>query len=338
MKKVLSQEEIDAVFQGAASTEAARQAQAQTEVATFDFHRLDRLPKSQLQSLHQIHENFVRSLASSLSAYLRSYVALNLVSLEQISYSEFLEGLASPTCIAYLGLSPYDGTAVLELSNNLVFGLLELLLGSKGKASAPVNRKITDIEKKLVQTLLRVVLCDLSEAWKSVTDIAFSVQSLASEPTMLHVLSPAEAVIVIAVEMRVGAASGLMNLAIPSIFVKRLRHKFDQLQKVRKVEPTESDQYFVAQLIKDSKLTIEVHIPNGVISARTLVGLEPGEIIVLDHSLDREVSGLLNGKEKWFGNITAQGEKVAFEVSRCNRYNTPISYPDALLSPAVAVN
>ena len=315
MKKVLSQEEIDAVFQGAAAVETARQAQAQAEIAAFDFHRLDRLPKSQLQSLHQIHENFVRSLASSLSAYLRSYVALNLVSLEQISYSEFLEGLASPTCIAYLGLRPYDGTAVLELSNSLVFGLLELLLGSKGKASAPVNRKITDIEKKLVQTLLRVVLCDLSDSWKSVAQIAFSVQSLASEPTMLHVLSPAEAVIVIAVEVRVGATSGLMNLAIPSIFIKRLRHKFDQLQKVRKAESTESDQHFVAQLIQDSNLKIEVQIPNGVISARTLVNLELGEVIVLDHSLDREVSGLLNGKEKWHGNITAQGEKVAFEVS-----------------------
>ena len=246
MKKVLSQEEIDAVFQGAAVTEEARQAKSQAEVAAFDFHRLDRLPKSQLQSLHQIHENFVRSLASSLSAYLRSYVALNLVSLEQISYSEFLEGLASPTCIAYLGLQPYDGTAVLELSNNLVFGLIELLLGSKGKASAPVIRKITDIEKKLVQTLLRVVLRDLDEAWKSVVDIAFSVQSLASEPTMMYVLSPAEAVIVIAIEVRVGGSSGLMNLTIPSIFIKRLRHNFDQLQRVRKIEPKESDQNFVA--------------------------------------------------------------------------------------------
>jgi flagellar motor switch protein FliM len=333
MKKVLSQEEIDAVFQGATAAEPARQMQSQSEIAAFDFHRLDRIPKSQLQSLHQIHENFVRSLASSLSAYLRSYVALNLVSLEQISYGEFLEGLASPTCIAYLGLQPYDGKAVLELSNNLVFGLIELLLGSKGRASAPVNRKITDIEKKLVQTLLRVVLRDLSEAWKNVADIAFSVQSLASEPTILYVLSPGEAVIVIAVEVRVGAASGLMNLAIPSIFIKRLRHKFDQLQKIRKVESTESDQQFIAQLIQDSKLTLEVQIPNGVISAKALVGLEPGEVIVLDHPLDREVSGFLNGKEKWRGNVTVRGEKVAFEVSKPSRVSSSPAYPFALSTP-----
>jgi flagellar motor switch protein FliM len=335
MKKVLTQEEIDAVFQGA-TAESARQGNSQTDAASFDFHRLDRIPKSQLQSLNLIHENFVRSLASSLSAYLRSYVALNLVSLEQISYGEFLEGLSSPTCLAYLGLKPYDGTAVMELNNSLVFGLLELLLGSKGKASVPVNRKITDIEKKLVQTLLRVILRDLSEAWKNVADIFFSVQSLASEPTTVYVLSPAEAVIVIAVEMRVGGTSGLMNLAIPSIFIKRLRHKFDQLQRIRRAESTESDQSFIARLIQDSKLTLEVQIPKGVISAKTLVGLEPGEVIVLDHSLDREVSGFLNGKEKWRGNIMAQGDKVAFEVSKCIRVQSPAPYAAVLPETAAS--
>ena len=336
MKKVLTQEEIDAVFQGATVPESSRQGGAQSDGAAFDFRRLDRIPKSQLQSLNLIHENFVRSLASSLSAYLRSYVALNLVSLEQISYGEFLEGLASPTCIAYLGLNPYDGTAVLELNNNLVFGLLELLLGSKGKASVPVNRKITDIEKKLVQTLLRVILRDLGEAWRNVADVAFSVQSLASEPTTMYVLSPAEAVIVIAVEVRVGASSGLMNLAVPSIFIKRLRHKFDQLQKIRRAESTENDQHFIAQLLKDSKLTVEVQIPKGVISAKTLVGLELDEVIVLDHPIDREVSGFLNGKEKWRGNVMAQGDKVAFEVSKCIRASSstpcPVVLPETVAS------
>src|SRR3954467_9647103 len=115
MKRVLSQQEIDAVFEGSSEGTLGVSKDLQPDVSTFDFNRLDRISKSQLRALHLVHENFVRSLASSLSAYLRSYLALNLVSLEQISYSEFLEGLASPTCIAYIGLQPYDGTAVLEL-------------------------------------------------------------------------------------------------------------------------------------------------------------------------------------------------------------------------------
>ena len=312
MKRILSQEEIDAVFKGGGG-EATRD--GAPEATVFDFNRLDRIPKSQLQSLHLVHENFVRNLTSSLSAYLRSYVALNFVSLEQIPYAEFLEGVSTPTCIAYIGLSPYEGTGVLELSNNLVFGLLELLLGSKGRTIAPLQRQITDIEKKLVQTILKVVLRDLSEAWRSVAEIAFSVKSLASEPQGMHVLSPSEAVIVIAIEVRVGTTAGLMNLAIPSIFVKRLRQKLDQLQKIRRATPTARDQEHLAQLLQAAVLGFEAQIGGGTIQAQTLFDLKLDDVLILDHRLDREVHGLLNGNVKWSGNITSHGDRMGFSVA-----------------------
>ncbi len=313
MRKVLSQEEIDAVFKETAA-EAGHEPPP-PEAAPFDLSHLDRIPKSQLRALHMVHENFVRNLASSLSAYLRSYVALNLVSLEQISYSEFLDGLSFPTCIAYVGLSPYDGTAVLELNTTLMFTFMELLMGSKGRPSVAVQRKITDIEKSIMQTLLRVVLQDLSDAWKSVADVKFAVQSLASEPQLMHVLAPSEAVIVIAVDVRVGTISGLMNLAIPSIFIKRLRHKFDQLQQVRKIHKSLRDQALLAELMQDVELDFVASIDGGTIPARTLLEMEEGDVLLLDHPVDQPLTGTLNGDDKWHGNIILRRDKLVFEVA-----------------------
>jgi len=320
MKKVLSQEEIDAVFKGT-SADSGREPPP-PDVAPFDLSHLDRIPKSQLRALHLVHENFVRNLASSLSAYLRSYVALNLVSLEQISYSEFLDGLSFPTCIAYVGLSPYDGTAVLELNMTLMFTFLELLMGSKGRASLAVQRKITDIEKSIMQTLLRVVLQDLGEAWKSVADIKFAVQSLASEPQLMHVLAPTEAVIVIAVDVRVGTVSGLMNLAIPSIFIKRLRHKFEQLQQVRKAHASVRDQALLAELLQDVNLEFVASLDGGTIPTRTLLEIEEGDVLLLDHPIDQPLKGTLNGEDKWFGNIASRRDKLVFEVAERTDQNS----------------
>jgi flagellar motor switch protein FliM len=313
IKKELSQEEIDAVFQG--NQAEAKPEGAQAEIAVFDLSHLDRIPKSQLRALHMVHENFVRNLASSLSAYLRSYVALNLVSLEQISYAEFLEGLSFPTGIAYIGLSPYDGTAVLELSMSLMFTFMSVLMGSKGRTGAPMQRKITDIEKSIMQTLLRVVLLDLREAWRSVADIDFSVQSLASEPQLMHVLAPAEAVIVIAVDVRVGEVTGLMNLAIPSIFIKRLRNKFEQLQKVRKAHASESDHLIVAELLQDVGLEFKAYIDGGKIPAHMLADLEPGDVLMLDLNAEKPVKASVNGEAKWEGYIASVGENLVFEVA-----------------------
>lgn len=41
----------------------------------------------------------IRTLVSSLTAYLRSYISGNLISLEHVPYAEFLEVLPSPTCL-----------------------------------------------------------------------------------------------------------------------------------------------------------------------------------------------------------------------------------------------
>jgi flagellar motor switch protein FliM len=313
MKKELSQEEIDAVFSG--NRVEAKHDPPPEEVAAFDLSHLDRIPKSQLRALHMVHENFVRNLASSLSAYLRSYVALNLVSLEQISYAEFIEGVSFPTGIAYLGLSPYDGTAVLELSLSLMFTFMEVLMGSKGRSTGTLQRKITEIEKSIMTTLLRVILVDLREAWRAVADIDFTVQSLASEPQLMHVLAPSEAVIVIAVDVRVGEVTGLMNLAIPSIFIKRLRNKFEQLQRVKKAHSSGDDHLIVAEILQDVALDFRAYMDGGKISARTLIDLEPGDVLVLDHSADKPVRASLNGEPKWDGYIAALKDNLAFEVS-----------------------
>src|SRR5215472_4832103 len=105
---------------------------ASKKVQAYDFRRPDRIAKDQLRAIHLLHENFSRSLASSLSAYLRAYVAVNLVSVEQLAFMEFTQTLASPTCLVALSMHPFDGNAAIEISPSLAFPVLEMLLGGSG--------------------------------------------------------------------------------------------------------------------------------------------------------------------------------------------------------------
>ncbi len=310
MTSPLFQTDVDAAFGS-----VAEPAQKAPGIELFDVKKLDTIPKSQLQSLHMLHENFARNLASTLSAYLRSYVMLNMVSLEQLSYGDFLEGVSSPACIAYLGLHPFDGTAILDLNTNLVFRFLELLLGSKEQSTVSYQRKITDIEKRLMQTLLRIMLHDLQESWRSVAEIDFTVQSLASEPQLSYLLTPSEAMIVIAIEVRLGPTSGLMNLAIPAIFIKRLRNNFDELQRFRKINPSEDDQLHVAGLLQDVQLKFDVRLPGGLLSVRTLMDLKVGDVLTLDCPSHALCAALVNGREKWLGQVLSQNGHLAFQAS-----------------------
>ncbi len=127
MDRSLSQEEIDSVFRNLRGKD--RPEDVLKKAVPYDFRRPDRIAKDQLRAIHLLHDNFARNLASSLSAYLRAYVMVNLVSVEQLSFVEFSQCLPSPTCLVSLGMNPYEGNAVLEINSSLVFPILEMLLG-----------------------------------------------------------------------------------------------------------------------------------------------------------------------------------------------------------------
>jgi flagellar motor switch protein FliM len=240
---------------------------------------------------------------------------LNLVSLEQIPYGEFLEGLASPAYLAYISLHPYDGTAILEMNTNLVFRFVEILLGSKEQSYISVQRKITDIEKRLFKTILSVMLRELQQAWSSVVDVDFAVASLASENQLNYAQGTAEAMIVIGIEVRVGGTSGLMNLALPALFIKRLRKKFDQLEQIRRAEATESDQLLMGALLQNAEVDLNVQVSGGTVKAETLLNLSIGDVLILGESSEAPFRGFLNGRPQWFGEVLEQGTKLAFEIS-----------------------
>jgi flagellar motor switch protein FliM len=312
MTRQLSQQEIDAVFQNIQGRQAERA--GAKRAALFDFRRPDRIAKSQLRAIHQLHDNFVRNLVSSLSAYLRSYLIVNLVSVEQLSYSEFLECLPSPTCIASLGLKPYDGNAVLELNSSLIFPILEILLGGDGKLQFSSQREITEIEQVLLDGLFRLILRDLREAWKFVTQIDFSIENVETEPQFLQILAPTEAVVAVAIEIRIGDSIGMMNIAMPSIIIKMMRQKFDQQWSLRKSASTDPEQTRVLNLIRTSNLESEVLLAGPQLLLRDLMNLEEGDILSFEYPASRPLNMILNGETKYRGEMVNVGRRAAFRV------------------------
>src|SRR5580658_5112945 len=308
----LIQQEIDAVFQNTQARPADRA--GSKKAVPFDFRRPDRIAKSQLHAIHQLHDNFVRNLVSSLSAYLRSYLVINLVSVEQLSYSEFLECLPSPTCIASLGLKPYDGNAVLELNSSLIFPILEILLGGDGKLQFNSQREITEIEQVLLDGLLRLILRDLREAWTFVTPIDFTIENIETEPQFLQILAPTEAVVAVAIEIRIGDSIGMMNIAMPSIIIKMMRQKFDQQWTLRKTASTDQEQSRVLNLLRTAHLPSEVLLAGPQVRLRDLMKLEEGDVLSFQFPTDRPLDLMLNGRRKYRGEIVSAGYRAAFRV------------------------
>jgi flagellar motor switch protein FliM len=311
--RVLSQDEIDKVFRNLRESGSEPEA---VRAEAYDFRRPDRIPKDQLRGIHILHENFARSLASSLSAYLRAYVMANLVSVEQMSFREFAQYLPAPTYTVSLSMRPFEGFSVVEMNPSLVFPILEMLLGGTARTKTLMNREITEIEQSIMDDVLRIALQNLRAAWQNITRVDFALESHETDPALLQILAPTEALIAISMEIRIGEHSGMMNIGIPSIFVKMLHQKFEQQWSLRKSEMTDDDQLRVLRLIKPVDIALDARLQGPTITVDDLLRLEVGDVLAFDYAIERPVDLLLNGKLKYQGRLRNTGRRLALQIDK----------------------
>lgn len=306
----LSQEDIDALFSQAAAAGASRAAVAQR----YDFRRSDRIPKEQMRALRVVHDTFARGLSSSLSAYLRTYVTVNLISVEQLSFREFTTCLPAPTCIATMRVAPFEEAAILEINPTLAFPLIEVLLGGGKLKPVPIEREMTDIERQIFDSLLTLILQNLSLAWQSVARVEFSIESHETEPGLLHVLPQNEAIVSIATEIQIGETSGMMNIGVPSSIVKLLRQKFDQQWSSRRATIADEEGSRMLERIRDAGIRIDARLEDSTVAFADVLRLSPGDVLMLDSSTNEPALVLVNGIPKFRAQVTISDRRKAVQI------------------------
>jgi flagellar motor switch protein FliM len=324
MDKVLSQDEINALF-SAMSSEAlplettseksAAVAPSSQKVATYDFHRADRISQDQMRSLHQLHDYFGRNFASSLSAYLRAFVDVNLISVDQVPYSEFLKPLPDPTLFSSIGMRPLDTNMALELNPSLVFPMIDMLLGGPGNPT-PTARNLTEIEMNIIEGVIKLAIRDMKDAWRQIMEVEFFLDGTGTKPQMFQIVSPVETVVAVGMEIKTGENTGIMNICIPSRMLKVIRHKFDQQWSTRRQKIAGSEAEKIMNLIKAAPVRMTGEICDSRLTVDDLMRISEGDIIQLNHQVGDPVLLSFGGVPKFAGRIVARRGKKVFEITR----------------------
>src|SRR5699024_3728167 len=220
---ILSQGEIDALLSalstGEMSPEEMKQEEEERRVKLYDFKRALRFSKDQIRSLTRIHENFARLLTTYFSGQLRSYVQINVASVDQIPFEEFIRSIPHMTLINIFEVPPLEGNVLMEVNPNVACAMLDLLRGGTGETAAP-KEALTEIETKIMTNLFERSFDNLREAWSSMIDIDPYLTEMEVNPQFLQMISPNETVVVISFNIVIGESSGMINICIPHIVLE----------------------------------------------------------------------------------------------------------------------
>lgn len=297
MDQVLSQQEIDSLLNAYDSGELDKEVideeqNDESQAKPYDFRRPTRLSKEYINTLHMIFEDFAKMSGNVLSNILRTNLDMQLASIEQISYDEFIHSIPRVTLIGMFKAAPLKGLHMIEINPQLCMTLVELLCGgadleSNRKNQPPLDKNgFTDIELTLLDEVMGEFSKILQSVWKEVLTLDVELESLETNPQLLQSLSPNEPVVLATFTVQLFGVSTFINLCIPYVSFEGILDKlslhnwFDSSQEL-----SEDDQSELKHGLNAIDLPMEVVLGNTQMDLADFLKLEPGDVIKLDSKI-----------------------------------------------------
>ncbi|HNW47140.1 MAG TPA: flagellar motor switch protein FliM [Thermotogota bacterium] len=320
MADTLSQEEIDsllrAVTKGEVSVEEIKKDEERAKVKSYDFRRPMKFSKDHTRTFQMIHENFARSLSTYLSGRLRFFVDVSLGPIEQITYGEFLKSVPNPTYMAIFTGSTLKGSAILEINQTIIFGMIDRILGGAGM-SITKSRSLTEIETNIIRRETMRFLTLLRDAWASVMEFIPEIENIESNPQFVQIAPINDMTLLITLEVTIGTIEGFVNICIPTSvvepFTEKITHQFwfSAAEKKEKEELTPK----IARNLQNAPITLQAILGKTRLSVGELLYLQKGDVLRLDQYHDQKINIAIGDFPKFEGIPGTHRGKKAVKVT-----------------------
>ena len=257
------------------------------------------------------NEALAKELTISLSAFLRTSVTATYSSGAEISFGEFPVA-DSKACFGLALVRPDDRKLILVGEYSVLLPLVGIALGAKAGSFGAVERKPTEIELQVVGLLYRMVLSDAYRCWASLMETPLETVTLEFEPFPSRILPVTDPVFAARFDLTAGEQVGQLTLlAPPDLFATVVEE--EEPAPVEKPETTVSLEATL-ELLMGGRVAMQVWLEGSEMRLGDLLRLGEGQIVRLDHPVDRMAVCTLNGVSSFSGQIVSTGQRRAFQV------------------------
>jgi len=319
--KILSQDEIDALLTtvSAGESEPGAAAQLQDEklrsIVAYDFKHPNRVSKDQIRTLENMHDNFAGHFASALSSVMRTVADVDLVSVDQITYSEFIMSLVTPSCTYTFAAPPLDGVCLVDFNPTLTFSIIDRLFGGRGKIME-TERELTSIERAVMANLVNRMYTELKRSWENLVPIEIEQKSFETNPQFIQIFPPGETVVVISFQIKLFQSTGLLTICYPYVSLEPIVTRLSAQNWIdaTKKKNLEKDRTTNVHNVKQVQAQMAAILLRSTLKMRDFLELKLGDIVPSEMKLDEPVEITVNRRKKFYGRPGLAGKKRAFQV------------------------
>ncbi|MBQ7705281.1 MAG: flagellar motor switch protein FliM [Selenomonadaceae bacterium] len=303
---------------GEVDADEVKKEETTRKIKVYDFKRPDKFSKDQIRTLYMLHESFGRLLNTYLSTHLRTLISVDVASVEQLTYQEFVQSVANPSFISVLGVPPLKGNIILEFDTAIAFAYVDRVFGGDGNTQVK-TRVLTEIEDAVMRRFVTAAMNHFKDAWSNVTPMNPFLETTESNPQFMQIVTPSEMVVIITLQLRIGDTEGIMNICIPYLVLEPIMSKltttFWVSSSISKSE-TENQVAIIQSKLEKTEVPFVVEIGKVQITIREFLMLGFGDVLQLGTKVKEDLPCRVGSNAKFYCRPGTFGKKMAVQITR----------------------
>ncbi|ASW43132.1 flagellar motor switch protein FliM [Clostridium isatidis] len=319
MAEVLSQSEIDALLSalsaGDVEPEQLKEKEEKHRVKKYDFRSPQKFSKEHIRTLEMVHDSFARIVSNYLSGQLRKHVKMEIQTVEQITYEEFIHSIPNPTVLTIFSMPPLQGNILLEMNPEFSYQILDILLGGEGKRKTKL-KDFSEIDKNILSSITSEMINSMKLAWEDIIEVKPQFEVLETNPAASQTLAPNEAVALLSFSVELGKSTTYMNLCIPYLSVEKILDKLI-VQYWFKNDNSEVDTDAREKImagIEPAKVNLHVELGETEITLNDFLKLVKGDVLVLNTQYNSPVRVFVEDEECFIAKPGIIGKNLGVEI------------------------
>ncbi len=255
------------------------------EARPYDFRRPTKLSREHVRVLQIAFETFTRKWATLFTTSLRAVCSVQLTSIQQLTYDEYIASLPTPTTMFLLSLNPVEGAGIVQLSVSTVLTAVDHMLGGTGAGPQP-ERSLTDVESAVIRGVVDRLLHELSYALEMLGRFQPDVTTVEYNPQFAQASAASDLVVVATFDIHAGADVSTASLSLPfnGIF-SYLERAVSGPAAGRDLAHREAAAHSIALRLQEAPVEVAVRFSGTAVQLPEVMGLRVGDVLPLRHAI-----------------------------------------------------
>lgn len=267
-------------------------------VEPYDFKHPKLFSKEIMRNLRSLHDMLARNLSRVFGSALRHKVDVSLHEIDQLSTSEFLNKIESPSVIYLLSVNELDGNIIVVVPPGFCVHLIERQSGGFG-GSLSERRTLTTIEEKIISRIMRSVNREVVVAWEPYMDFNVASTTYESKPENIHLVS-VDPTIIVKFLITFGDKQSEVQISYPYNLLKEAMNNsiLKRGKKSETEELTEEELESYKRTLFKANVRIQPLLGTARLKVKDILNLEEGDTIPLSQRTDKPLEVRVNNIKK----------------------------------------